>query len=307
MAQEHPQRTLVTGATGFIGSELCSQLRRHGVPVRALARRAPDHSGPWNDTVTVDLRESIPAEVLRNVHTVFHIAGHAHAETHSPRAESDHYAVNTEGTRRLVAAAVGAGVRRFVYLSTVKAESPDSAYGRSKRDAEDIVINSSIEHAVVVRAALVYGPGVKGNLARMRDAIARGRFPPPPETGNRRSLVHVYDLCDALLLAAEQPHANRGILTATDGESYSTHRIYAALRAAAGKPPVRRAVPMPLWRLLSRAGDLLGCISRRRMPFDSQTLRKLMGDAYHPDDGGLRALGWKPEHRLTPEALLRSS
>jgi len=216
------KRTLVTGAAGFIGRALCQRLKAAGGSVRAVLRREAE--GPWEAVVRCELgHEPLPAGGLRGVDTVFHLAGVAHTRG---VPEEVYWQVNLQGTRALVEAAVAQGVKHFVFFSSVKAmadppgdrcvdeswaKEPADAYGRSKRAAEAAVLAAGREsglHVVVIRPTLVYGPGVKGNLLKILRLVASGRCPPLPDTGNRRSMVHVEDLCDLALAAAADPAAS---------------------------------------------------------------------------------------------------
>jgi len=227
---------LVTGASGFIGSNLCRYIRKQGHTVRALLRRPME--GPWDEAYQGDLTKNpLPAGLFEGVEGIFHVAGLAHAQTFSDGTASSHWKVNVEGTESLLSAAHQAGVKRFIYFSSVKAAAdpgehcadetwdqvPEDDYGRSKREAEIRVLQAGKEngmHVCNLRPALVYGPGVKGNLKRMMQAIAQGKFPPLPEFGNRRSLVSLTDLVTASWLAMEQEQANGKTYIVCEAQPY---------------------------------------------------------------------------------------
>jgi UDP-glucose 4-epimerase len=315
---EHPEpasrRALVTGASGFIGRALCERLRRAGWRVRAVLRR-PDR-GPWDEAERVDLAGGpLPAGLLHGVHTVFHLAARTHAVDAPHGDEAAYRALNVEATRGLVRAAGAAGAACFVLFSSVKAmgeggaecldeesaAEPASAYGRTKLEAEGLVVAAAEAggpRAVVLRLPLVYGPGVKGNLARMLDAVAAGRFPPLADPGNRRSLVHVADVCEAALLAAERAPAPARMYLVTDGEAYSTGRLYEAMARALGRVPARLRVPLWALRSGARVGDVVGRWSGRRMPLDSATCERLTGSAWYSAERIRRELGYAPRHTL---------
>ncbi|MBT5466980.1 MAG: NAD-dependent epimerase/dehydratase family protein, partial [Candidatus Marinimicrobia bacterium] len=137
----------------------------------------------------------------------------------------------------------------------------------------------------IVRPALVYGPKVKGNLQLMCSGIEKGWFPPLPETGNRRSMIHVDDLVQALLLVAENSRANREIFIATDGKPHSSREIYEAMCRIVGKE-------VPHWSVPKFLFDLVGLMSPRiRYKVD-----KLLGDEYYSSEK-LEALGFKAVSR----------
>jgi UDP-glucose 4-epimerase len=149
-----------------------------------------------------------------------------------------------------------------------------------------------------LRLPLVYGPGWKGNLAKMADAVARGRFPPLPRLENRRSLVHVEDVVQALLLAATNPVADGKIYLVTDGRAYSTRQIYEWMCEAAGRRVPAWAVPLRLLRLAAKTGDLIERLTRRSAPINSQRLEKLLGSAWFSSARIERELGFRAQHNL---------
>jgi nucleoside-diphosphate-sugar epimerase len=299
-------RFVVTGASGFIGRRLCEALRERGRVVALL--RDSSQKGPWDEVVVADIgRDEIPSASFAGAAAVFHLAGRAHAVTQRAADVALYTRVNVNGTRRVIDSARVSGVRRFVLASSVKAlgEADDdptlSPYGRSKRDAEDIVMRTMAE-PVVLRLSLVYGPGVEGNLGGMLRAVRSYRFPPPPRVSNRRAMVHVDDVVRAFIAAAEYPPAAGKALVIGDGIEYSTRDIYDAMNAALGRPSPAWSLPVSCWRALATAGDALGAVMKRRAPFDSEAYRKLFGSAwYEPGDMG-SVLGVVP--RLTLEDAL---
>jgi nucleoside-diphosphate-sugar epimerase len=248
--------------------------------------------------------------------TVFHLAGYAHADdANEGRADEVHWQITVDGTRALLREAAYAGARRFVFASTVKAmgeggevqldESstlePASGYGRAKREAEQLVLAAGREygmHTCVLRFPLVYGRDNKGNLPRMISAIDRGRFPPLPAVENRRSMVHVDDVVQALVLAAEKPAANGQMYLVTDGQAYSARQIETLIRRALGKPLPRWAVPASVLRFGARLGDVAGNLLHRRMPLNTSALEKLLGSAWYSNEKIRRELSFRPRRTL---------
>lgn len=309
---------LVTGATGFIGRHAVAAIAGQGAQVLALTRGEARFRGDTQLTVrTGDLLDHASLRgVARGVDTVLHLAGYAHAETADEDTHADlHWRITLEGTRAMLREARDAGVRRFVFVSSVKAAgeggpacidesvkgAPASAYGRAKLAAEELVLATGRESGMqvcVLRLPLVYGLDNKGNIPRMAAAIARGRFPPLPETGNRRSMVHVEDVVQALVLAATRPEANGNVYYVTDGGVYSTREIYDAIRAALGLPPLR--VRMPRWCLRGGAwlGDLVQRLTRWHAPLNSDTLEKLLGSAWYSSAHIEQELGYRPTRSL---------
>lgn len=291
--------SLVTGASGFIGRRLLEE------GDRALLRHAAAIPG----TVVGDLLapESLAA-ACEGIGSVFHCAGYAHAFTSSdPDA---HWRINCEGTRNLLKAAGEAGVRRFVFLSSVKAMAepgdacvdedwpgePDTPYGRAKRAAEEAVLEAGAKygmHAVNLRLAMVYGRGGRGNLERMARGIRAGWFPPLPDTGNRRSLVHVDDVAAVMRLVARAPVASGRTYIVADPKAYSGREIYDAIRSALGKLPARWRVPAALLRSGGRLGDGLGKLTGLALPLNSEVTERLLGSACYSPARIERELGWR--------------
>ncbi|HRF43159.1 MAG TPA: NAD-dependent epimerase/dehydratase family protein [Candidatus Competibacteraceae bacterium] len=309
---------LVTGATGFIGRRLAAALREQGARLRVLMR-APGirNRVSWNpqdvEIAAGDLAS--PASLARactGIDTVFHIAGFAHAEARdTPEVAARHWAVNAAGTFHLMDAAHAAGVRRCVFLSSVKAvgdpgphcagedwdAAPDTPYGRAKRAAEERVLAVGREsgmHTVNLRPALVYGPGMKANLARLIAAVRQGWLPPLPETGNRRSLVHVDDVIQALLLAAAHPAAAGQTYFVTDGRPYSGRELYRLIRQALGRPAPRWAVPAAVLGGGAKLADRLCWLIGRRERKVSAMLDKLLGWACFDSRRIVNELGYQP-------------
>lgn len=304
---------LVTGASGFIGQRLCRRLQESGVTVHALLRQPA--AGPWSTAFPVELGvDPIPAEIFikQEVDTVFHLAVRAHAISEVAGDAAEYRRVNVDGTRVLLEAAMKAGVQRFVYFSSVKALADPGVqcvdedwhpapsadiYGRSKYEAERLVLaagRASAMHVCCLRPALVYGPGVKGNLLRMMRAIDAGRFPPVPDTGNRRSLVHVEDLIQAAILAAETQAANGKTYIVTDGRNYSTREMYVMMAAALGRKVPFWTVPAWVLRGAGHIGDLIGRLWGRRFPVDSEAVARLLGSACYSGKKIAQELGYRP-------------
>lgn len=301
-------RVLVTGSSGFIGARLVEALRRDGVRVTGMCRHARAGAGELG----ADLRDRASLErACAGIDAVVHCAGHAHAfGVAADAADRLHHDINYLGTRNLAEAAARSGVRRLVFLSSVKAmgspgaqcvdESwpapPDTAYGRAKRAAEDAVLDAGRRHGISVtnlRLAMVYGRGSRGNLERMARAIRAGWFPPLPETGARRSLVHVNDVVDAIRCVLADARADGKTWIVADANTYSGAQLYDALRALLGKRPASWRVPARLLRSAAAGADLLARLAGRPLPLGGDVVERLLGpECYRPDAIG-RELGWQ--------------
>ena len=305
---------LVTGATGFIGRVLCDMLEARGVHIRALARG--NASGPWDRLVTADIGTGpLPDDLCDGVDTVFHLAGNVLALAAPNGDELDYIRDNVDGTRNVLEAVAKSGVSRFVFMSSVKAggessdvcldetveDSPETPYGRSKLAAERMVLSFAREHkihAVVLRLPLVYGPDQKGNLIRMLRAVTARRFPPLPEFGNRRSMVHVNDVARAAILAAESPTASLKTYIVTDGRPYSTRELHSLMCLALGRAKPHLSIPVNALKTAARFGDVISRLSGRRFVFDSAAFRKLASSAWYSSQKLESELGFQPEFDL---------
>ena len=141
-------------------------------------------------------------------------------------------------------------------------------------------------HVSIIRSSLVYGPGVKGNLRLMQAGIKKGWFPPLPEVNNRRSMIHIDDLVQALILVAEDDRTNGQIYIATDGHTYSSREIYEAICTMLGKDVPQWSLPRVIFTIVSSLS------SRLRHKVD-----KLLGDEYYSSKK-LQSLGFKAQRSL---------
>ncbi|HIO54637.1 MAG TPA: NAD-dependent epimerase/dehydratase family protein [Chromatiales bacterium] len=312
-------KVLVAGSSGFIGSRLVRSLVESGVQVRGLSR-STRLTGDWASSVEqveadISQQESL-VDVARGCDTVFHCAGYAHVRF--PRDISDsaqHGGITVDGTRFLLSEAERAGVKRFVFLSSVKATGEDSThclseddsagfidgYGSSRREAEHLVLdigNDAGMHVCNLRPALVYGPGVKGNLLRMIAAIDRGRFPGIPDTGNDRSMIHVDDLVKALMSVVMEPKANGRTYHVTDGRHYSTRQVYEWMCEALGRPRSPFILPECLFRSVGKIGDVGEKLIGRCMSLTSASVSRLLDSACYSNDRLCNDIGFEPRYDL---------
>jgi len=303
--------SLVTGSTGILGRPLCHTLHSHEWRVTGVTRM--QEAGPWDESIQADLTSHGTFSMPSDIDTVFHLAGKTHALSETKQEEEEYFRINTEGTRKLLEAAKQARVRRFVFFSSVKAINEGSAdcldeaspchpvtpYGKSKREAERLVLEGNyVPEPVVLRLSMVYGPATKGNLPRMIEAVAKGHFPPIPEFGNQRSMVHVDDVVQAAILAAERPEAIGQIYHVTDGQPYSTRELYEWICRALGKPIPGWRIPEMVFRGLAKIGDVIGALQGRRFMFDSDTLEKLTGSAWYSSRKIEQELGYHAKYQL---------
>lgn len=233
--------TLVTGASGFVGSYLLKELRRHGIPTKGVSRTAQ------HDLMAVPSygKDMDWDPVLEDVDTVVHLAARVHVmKDRAIDPLSEFRRVNVDATLHLARAAVRAGVRRFIFVSTIKvngentsagcpfrpddAPNPQGPYAVSKAEAEIALLElgkSSNLEVVIIRPPLVYGPGVKGNMATLAK-WARFHLPSPfGAVKNRRSMVHVSNLSSAILAARSHTDAANQVFLVADSTHVSTHEL----------------------------------------------------------------------------------
>lgn len=308
---------LVVGGTGFIGSHLLGALLKQGADVTVLSRNtSPGDNARACKMISGDLTRPASLEgVCRDMDVVFHLGGHAHAvDQLDGKSDEINSRVTVEGSRMLVEQSLKAGVRQLIFFSSVKAMNeggencfdetapclPVTAYGRAKHDAEMLILDAAKAglSSTILRLPMVYGPGCKGNLPRMIQAVARGRFPPLPETGNRRSMVDVRDVVQAALLAATNPVAAGKTYIVTDGRAYSTRQIYEWICEALQVSVSRWTIPLPVLRMAAHIGDAIGRIKGRRFMFDTAALDKLTGSAWYSSEKISRELNYRPAHTL---------
>jgi len=289
---------LISGATGFIGQRLVKAIN---ADIKVLSRnKQPDY-----ETVICDLKsEVIPDNTLNGVDTVFHLAGFAHDLRDSTKIQKLYQKVNVEATISLAKLAVKSNVKRFIFISSVKAGGsstlgrctnkkdhgdPEGIYGKTKREAELKLLKIGKESGMylsIIRPSLVYGPSIKGNLKLMLSGIKNGWFPPLPETGNKKSMIHVDDLVRAILLVADDNRANGEIFIATDGTPHSSREIYNAMCNMLGKS-------IPKWSIPKFFFDMISLIN----PSIKYKIKKLFGDECY-SSAKLEALGFKAQKTI---------
>jgi nucleoside-diphosphate-sugar epimerase len=295
-------RVLVTGATGFVGRALCNQLSAIGHTVIPAVRHG---SGLPNEVVTGDIGLSTDWRMaLAGCDAVVHLAARVHMMRERSQDPLALYReTNTEAALNLARQAAQAGVKRFVFISTIKvngegrdepyreadAPAPEDAYAISKWEAEQglqrIAQETGLE-VVILRPPLVYGPGVKANFQRLIQAVARGWPLPFGAVRNRRSLLYLGNFVDAIQVCVEHPAAAGQTFLLDDGEPVSTPQLIRALAAAMGRPA--RLLPVPPW-LLEFTGALLG----RRAAVARLT------DSLWVDSSAIHSrLGWVPPYTL---------
>lgn len=276
---------LLTGSSGYIGSSLLKRLEMENLDISLLARKKNEKY----KTYIYDLTdEKIPEDAFNNVDTVLHLAGCAH-QTSNKKLNNYYFNVNTRGTINLAKISIKKKVKKFIFLSSVKAENPKEIYGISKKKAEDCLLELSKNNnfkLIIIRPALVYGKQAKGNLKLMMDGIRSGWFPPLPNTNNKKSMIHIDDLVSAIIFLKNTDNLGDNIYVATDGKKYTTYEIYNIMCKILHKK-------IPNWRLPKFLFSLMSVVH----PKIKYKVESLLGDDYYSNDK-LKSLGFKAKKTL---------
>lgn len=306
------RRVLVTGANGFVGTALCRALVDKGWAVRAAVRDASAREAfrsafPSLPCVTVG--EVGPdtdwAGALEGCTAVVHLAARVHMMNDTAAdALAEFRRVNRDGTRRLVQSAARVGVRRLIFVSTIKVHgeastgagfresdlpAPDDPYAVSKWEAEqaieEVATAAGLEF-VILRPPLVYGPGVGANFLRVLRTVDRGDPVALGSVRNRRSLLYVGNLADAIATCLDHPAAAGRTFLVTDGEDVSTPELFRRVGAALERPARLNNVPVFVLRL---GASLLG---------RGADVARVTGDLVADSSAIRRDLGWEPRYTM---------
>ncbi|MGR2882820.1 SDR family oxidoreductase [Vibrio vulnificus] len=309
---------LITGYSGFVGRHLLSTFE-DSQDVSLLGRSQPTKCSQF-------LKASIDSSsdysvVLDKVSTVIHIAARVHVmndESDDPLEEFR--AVNTAGTMNLARQAAEAGVKRFIFVSSIKVNgesttgkqaftaqdtpSPEDPYGVSKAEAEEQLIALGKEtdlEIVIIRPPLVYGEGVKANFASLMNLVSKGiPLPFGYITNNKRSLVSVDNLVDLIITCIDHPKAANQVFLVSDDHYVSTSEMVKEMAIALGKPSWQLPVPAYCYKLVGKLFDKNDVVDR--------LTGSLQVDISHTKE----TLGWTPPQTLqegfkkTAEAFLKS-
>lgn len=295
------KHVLVTGGSGFVGNALIKRLLSEHREVLAVGRSEVDLPV---ETIKVSSFSELGAlgHKLGSVDVVVHCAARAHVmkdDTQDPLAE--YRKVNVDGTLNLARHAAESGVKRFVFVSSIKvngeqtlpgnpftedvAPAPEDPYGISKYEAEQQLQALSAEtgmELVIVRPPLVYGPGVKGNFASMIRLMEKGLPLPLGAVGNKRSLVALDNLVDLIVTCVDNPAAANQVFLASDGQDLSTTELLQGVAHAMGKPARLLPVPAGLLRL---GASMLG---------KRAVAQRLLGSLQVDISKARELLGWQP-------------
>ncbi len=310
IATSESQRVLVTGASGFVGSALCRHLVANSINVIGTVRNLPALPVPGVDYRSVGELGTSTAwddEIFTGVQIIVHCAARVHVTNdYAQDPLMEFRRVNTQGTEALAQVAVHTGVKRLIFLSSVKVNgenslpdlpideaapaNPQDYYGISKLEAERALLRIASEtglEVVILRFPMVYGPGVKGNFLRLLKLVDSGIPLPFSLVNNRRSLVNLNNLTEVISACLTDPTAVEKTYMVSDGEDISTAQLITQMAHALEKPV--RLWPCPL-HLIKLAGMLAG---------KSDEMSKLLGSLCINSNKIRSELGWVPPHTLT--------
>jgi len=302
----------ITGASGFIGQHLCRHLVSLGHDVTALHRHSgapsgsrrtsrldPGTTNPVQPINTISLTDisDITSSHLKKTDLVIHLAGVAH---HPGTEKTKYHRVNVEGTKYLLTSCIEAGVKRIIYLSSIKAiaesstlplktniaPAPEDAYGTTKLAAERLLVAATNIETVIVRVPLVYGKGVKGNFRSLVKLVASGIPLPFLSIQNKRSYLGIGNLCDFLRCCVELEKLPTHIFHIADGASVSLAGLVRSLYAAMGKQS--RSFWVPEFVVVLLGSILLG----------RRGASKLFGDLEVDVLATTKHTGWVPPYSL---------
>lgn len=273
-------RFLITGAYGFVGTNLCRYLVAKGHECLALDLPAAKREDvPYAGFLTWDELAALP-----RVDAVVHLAGKAH-DLKKVASEQSYFDVNVGLTQRIFAALCAARNSTFIYFSSSKADPSGNAYGRSKYAAEQFLKSEqSNNRTIILRPAMIHGPGNKGNLNLLWGIARRGIPWPLAAFENKRSFTSIGNICAAVEALAERGAA--GTYPIADDEMLSTNRLVELIAEACGKRARLWRLPKGLMRLAARVGDFA------HLPLNTERIEKLTEDSF-VDNAALKAeLGW---------------
>lgn len=263
-------KILITGSNGFLGQYLSQFLTEKGYSVLAHTRQAQTFDHPNITNINFDLNDSLGNIDLSKVEVIIHCAGRAHVMNETAVSPLEAYRqINVQGTLNLAKDAAQSGVKRFIYLSSIKVNgekttiqpfkpsdvvNPDDPYGLSKYEAEQALLDMSKEtglEVVIIRPVLIYGPNVKANFKSMVN-LASKKFPLPIGClDNKRSMVSVYNLADLIHICMTHPNANHEVFLASDQDDISVKQLFEKLAKYQNNQLLMLPVPKSLISFLA--------------------------------------------------------
>jgi len=309
---------LITGVSGFVGKQLLPVLSKHGLYINAAVRRnlnnLTDNINPIN-IGNVDGNTKWH-QALGGIDTVIHLVARAHIlydNTSNP--EGEFLKINTEGTANLVKQSIAAGVKHFIFISSIGAMAtlsdhpltetspcqPDTPYGRSKLQAEQALIELASQSNMtwtILRPTLVYGSGNPGNMERLIKLITRGLPLPFGSVNNRRSLLYVGNLVDAIATCLTHPNAKNQTFLVSDGQDLSTPELIRKIAYHLERPCHLLPVPPSLLKMAGHLGDTIEQFTKRPLPLNTSTIDRLLGSLVVDSSHIRNTLTWEPPYTV---------
>lgn len=262
------KRVLITGATGFVGKNLLSDLKFHGFDVQTLNLRTANHHFDFRDT-----------------DTLIHLAGKAH-DLKNIFSSSEYYEINYDLTKHVYNAFLDSEAKQFIFMSSVKASAdevpgilkesdladPKTHYGKSKRMAEEFILSQPLPEGksfFILRPCMIHGPGNKGNLNLLYKLISKGIPYPLAAFENKRSFLSIENLCFVIHELLERDDIPSGIYNVADDEVLSTNDLIKLIANASERSPKLWKIYPALIRFFAKLGDLLN------LPLTTERLNKL--------------------------------
>lgn len=297
---------LVTGANGFVGKSLCAELFRQGFAIRTVVRSLNNHADVAEQVIVSSMdAETDWAVVIKDIDVVIHLAARVHImNDKAENALAEFRQINVDGTLALTAQAAMAGVKRFIYISSIKVNgeftkkqpftegdlpNPQDPYAISKFEAEKALRQIEKEtgmEVVILRPPLIYGPGVKANFAALLKLVDKKLPLPLVSINNKRSLIYVGNFVDAIITCATHANAAGQTYLVSDGEDVSMPQLIKKIASALNKPNYLFPFPMIIMRLFAKIIGKTASVDRltQSLVIDSSKIRQ--------------ELDWKPPFTL---------
>lgn len=296
----------LTGASGFVGGALARQLAGAKYRLYPIFRTI-DESSPLNAIAVGNIDEETDySEVLSKVNVIIHSAARAHVmNEQATDSLAEYRKVNVAGSENLARQAAAAGVKRFIYISSIKvsgestsgkvaytelmAAAPEDAYGQSKYEAEEVLKEIAEEtgmELVIIRPPLVYGPGVKANFLNLLRLSKLSAPLPFGLVNNQRSMVYVGNLVDFIIRCTDHPSAANQTFLISDGQDLALSYLIETIRTDMNKPAL--LFPVPIW-LFKLAGKLTG---------KADVVDRLVGDLKVDSSKAQQLLDWTPPYTV---------
>ncbi|WP_229347448.1 NAD-dependent epimerase/dehydratase family protein [Ferrovum sp. PN-J185] len=301
----------MTGASGFLGTHLLNYIRNEGFQVLGMSRSIiSTNEYIYGDLLNINSLEN----ACKKVDTIIHCAGYAHAFKEQSSVEGKkHWEVNFLGTKNLVEAAIDQGVKKIIFISTVKVMgekttlkkvSEDyqdeivSDYAKSKKAAENLLIevsNKKLIETIILRPCMIYGIGGKGNLERLVGFIKKNKVLPIFDTKNKRSFLHISDMCTSIIAVLTQHAESKNkIYVVCGNECLSTTNLIDLICSALNWKGINIKIPTFILKFFAFLGDSFERVFLKKTLFNSQILDRLTESACYSSDKIQNELNWKP-------------